>query len=84
MSGDVAAHSVVHERGRLRQRLLQIDNSGQRIELDADVGKRILGQIAALRQDDGQWFADVTHFVFGERYLGALIEGDVLNWRRRN
>ena len=60
MSGDIAAHAVVHQGGRVGERLFQIDDGGQSVEIDRDVGERILGEVAALRQHHGQRLADVT------------------------
>src|ERR1700682_5065973 len=76
MGGDIAAHVLVDARARVIERLFQIDNRGQYIELDTDVGKRILRDITTVRQDDGQRLADVAHLVLGQRYLRALIERD--------
>ena len=84
MGGDVAAHVFVHAGGGLGAGLFQVDDRRQRIELDGDVGQRVLGDIAALRQDDGQGLADMAHLVFGERHLGALIEGEPGDRRRRH
>jgi hypothetical protein len=81
--GDIAAHIVVHQR-RIGQRFFQIDNGRQPIELDGDVGKRVLGEIAAVREHDRQRLADVPYFALGERHLGALIENGVGNGRRRD
>ena len=66
------------------ERTFQIDDGGQSVEIDRDVGERILGKVAALRQHHGQRLADVTDLVLGERHLGALIEGDVGDRRRRH
>ncbi len=84
MRGNIAAHVVVHRGCGIRQRLFQIDDRRQRIELDRDVVERVLGEIAALRQNHRQRFADVTHLVLGERHLRALIEDDALDRRRRH
>ena len=70
--------------GRVGERPFQVDDGGQRVEIDRDVSERILGKVAALRQHHGQRLADVTDFVLGERHLGALIEGDVGDRRRRH
>ena len=83
-SGDIAAHVVMHARRFVRQRIFQIDDSRQRLELDGDVGKRILGEITAFREDHGQRLADMADLAFGERHLGSLIEGDTLDRRRRD
>ena len=81
---DIAAHVVMDPRRFIRQRIFQIDDRGQRLEFDGDVGERILGEIAAFREHHRQRLADVADLAFGERHLGALIEGDVLDRRRRD
>ena len=84
MGRNIAAHVVMDRSRRIRQRLFQVDDGRQWIELDGDIGERILGEVAALRQDHRQWFADVAHFILGERNLRALVEGDALDRRRRH
>ena len=82
--GDIAAHVVMHPRRFIRQRLFQIDDRGQRLEFDGNVGERILGEVAAFREHHGERLADVADLAFGKRHLGALIEGDAFDRRRRD
>ena len=84
MRCEITRHIVVDRSGRIRQRLFQIDNGRQRIEIDGDIAERILGEVAALRQNHRQGFADMAHFILGERHLRALVEGNVLDRRRRH
>ena len=84
MGCNIAAHFIVDRSCGIRQRLFQIDDGRQRIELDRDVVERVLGEIAALRQHHRQGFADVTHLVLGQRHLRALVEDGALDRRRRD
>ena len=45
---------------------------------------RVLGQVAALGDDQRYRLADMPHLVLGQRHLGALIEHDVLDRGRRD
>ena len=84
MGGDVAFDVVVDARGSVDERLFQIDDRGQRLKIDGDVRKRVLGDIAALCQHDRERLADVAHLVLGERHLRALIENHAGDRRRRH
>jgi hypothetical protein len=74
----------VHARRSILQRPLEIDYDRQRLEVDDDVRERILGEVAARRDHQRQRLADMPHLVLGERNLGALIERDPLDRRRRH
>ena len=84
MGGDIAAHVIVDGRGRAAASFFKIDDGGERFKLDGNVAERILGEVAAVRQHDGERLADMADFVLGERHLRALIEDRVLDRRRRH
>ena len=69
---------------RCRERLFEIDHRRQGIDVDDDVGERVLGEMAALRHHHRQGLADMAHLVLGERHLGAQVEGDAGDRRRRH
>ena len=52
--------------------------------VDDDIGQRVLGEVAALGDHQRQRLADVPRLVLGERHLGALVEDDALDRRRRH
>ena len=71
--------------GRLRlQRCLEIGDRRQRLVLHDDIGRGVLGQVAALGNDQGHSLAAVADLVLGERHLGALVEHDIVDRRRRD
>ena len=84
MGGDIGAHVVVHARRSVGDGLFQIDDGGQLLEVEGDICKRILGDVAALRDHNRQHLADVPHLVLGKRHLGALIEDGAGDRRRRH
>ena len=81
MRRHVGGAIVVHRGGR-RSRAVDVGHRRQRIELDRDVGERVLGDVAAIGDDHGEGLAHVPHFVPGERHLGALVERDAGDRRR--
>ena len=84
MRGDVRADIVV-DAGRLwGQCLFEIDHRRNRLEIDDDIGERVLGQVAALGDDDGKRLADITNLVARQGTLRALMEGDAVDRRRRH
>ncbi len=56
----------------------------QRLVVDEDQLGRVLGDVAALGDDDGDRLADVAHLVLGQRHLRARVEDQVLDGRRRD
>ena len=80
----VVRHVGVHawrpgpERGR------EVGHHRQRLVLHLDERKRVLGDVAAVGDDEGHDLADVAHFVDGERPLGAAVrQGRVRDQERR-
>ncbi len=84
MGGDVLAYVVVDKRRRRIERRFEIDHRRQRLDVDRDVGEGIFRHLAAHRNHHRQRLADVPHLVAGERDLGALVEGQSGDRRRRH
>ena len=53
----------MHERGALGQGSLRVGHRGQRLVLHLDELERVLGQVAAVRDDDRDALADVPYLV---------------------
>ncbi len=84
MGGDVGAEIVVNMRRCGVERLFDIDDRRQDVEIDLDIVERVLGDVAAFGDHDRQRLADVADLVLGQRHLGALIEDDSRDRRRRH
>ena len=67
LAGDVC----VNAGGVLVERRFDIDDRGQRLVLDLDEAGRVLGQVAAVRHDEGHRLADEADLVRGEGALRA-------------
>ena len=61
--GAVRLQGLVYQRGPVGQSALRVDHRGQRLVLDLDELQRVLGQVAAVRDDDRDALADVPHLV---------------------
>ena len=81
---DIAGDVVMNARRVPAQQRLRDRSRWQRLELDLDVGECVLGDVAAFREHDRQRFTDVADLVFGEWHLGALVEHEAGDRRRRN
>ena len=77
----VGVESVVHDRGFRAQCLLRVDDGGERIEIETDQLRGILGRVPALGHDDGDGLADVADLVMREKRL-LRIDEFVLDQRR--
>jgi len=82
--GYVRADIVVDEGACGRERLFKIDHRRQRLKLDHDIAKRVLGETAALRNHHCDRLAHVAYLVPGQRHLRALIEDDARDRRWRH
>jgi hypothetical protein len=69
----------VNQRGSGFQALFEIDHGRQLLELDVDIVERVLGDISACGDHDGEGFADMANLVLGERNLRPLVENDTGN-----
>ena len=78
----VSAHAAKSKTSGPRPVPTDIDDGRQDFEIDVDIVERILGDVAAFRDDDGQRFADVADLVPGERHLRTCVE-DNSSYRRR-
>src|SRR5215203_5346723 len=83
MRGDVRREVLVHKRCVSRERFLQIDDGVDRIDLYDNISNRILGNIAALRDDHRDWLADMADFVLRKRQLRTPVKYEIRNRRRR-
>ena len=71
-------------RGPGRERGLQIRHHRQRLVLDLDERLRVLGDVAAVGDDEGHHLSDVADFVDGEGPLRAAVgQGRVRDQQRR-
>ena len=61
--GAVRLQGLVHQRGAVGQGALRVGHRGQRLVLHLDELQRVLGQVAAVRDDDRDALADVPHLV---------------------
>ena len=61
--GAVRLQGLVHQRGPVGQGPLRIGHGGQRLVLHLDELERVLGQVAAVRDDDRDALADVAHLL---------------------
>jgi len=84
MRGNIGVEIVMDPRRGSRQRGLDIDHRRQHVQLDHDVVERVLGNVAALRDDDRQRLADVANLVLASGTLRALVEDDAGDRRRRH
>jgi hypothetical protein len=84
MGRDVGAEFVMDQRRPRREGRFEVDHRRQGIDVDDDVGERVLGKMAAVRQHHRHGLADMADLVLGERHLGAQIEGDAGDRRRRH
>ena len=67
--------------GAVAQRLFRIEHRRQRLEIELDQLRRVLGGIAAVRHDDRNRLADVADLVMGQQRL-LRIDELVLHQRR--
>jgi len=82
--GAVVRHVGVHARHAGRERRRQIGHDRQRLVLHVDERERVLGDVAALRDDEGHNLADVAHLVDRERPLGPSVrQGRMRDQERR-
>ena len=70
--GAVRLQRLVHQRGPGGQRALRIGDHGQRLVLDLDQLQRVLGQVAAVRDDHRDALADVPDLLRGQAAPGVL------------
>jgi len=78
---EIGIESVVNYRHSGAQRLLRIDDGGERIEIESNQLRRIFGRAAAFGHDDGHGLADMPHFIVRQQRLLGVDEL-VLNKRR--
>ena len=71
---EIGAEFLVDDRTARAQRLLRVDDGRQRIEIEADQLRGVLGGVAALRDDDGNRLADVADLVMGQQRLLGIDE----------
>ena len=77
----VGCEFVVDDGGAGVERLFRIEHRRQRLEIELDQLRRVLGGIAALRHDDRNRLADVADLVVGQQRL-LRIDELVLHQRR--
>ena len=69
--GDVRREIGVYRRGAGLHRVAGVAHRRQRLVVDRDRGRRVLGEMAAVRHHHGDGLADVADLVAGERDLRA-------------
>ncbi len=84
MGCDIGFEIVVHMHRGSGKSFFDIDDGRQLLEIDIDIVKRILGDVAALRDHDDDGFADMADPVLGQRHLAALVENNSSDRRRRH
>ena len=74
----------MHQWRAFFERGLEIDDRVERLIADEDLGNGILGNVATFGHHHDHRLADVADLVFGKRHLGALVEPNSLDRRRRH
>ena len=78
---EVGMKFVMDDRGARAQRRFGVNDGRERIEIETDQLRGILGRVPALGHDDGDGLADVTDLVMREKRL-LRIDEFVLDQRR--
>ena len=73
-AGDVRVGIVMDQRGARLRRRRQLDRGRLRRVVDRDQIERVLAEIAALRDDQGDSLADEANLARRERPVGARCE----------
>jgi hypothetical protein len=83
--GDIAGDVVMDPHRVMCQGALDVDHRRQRLVFDGDVGQRVLGDVAALRNHHGHRLADMANFAARQRHLGSLVKNGTLDgwWRHQ-
>ena len=81
---EVVRQVFVNQRGVGRQRLLDVDDGGQHLDIHKDSLGGILGLVACGGDHDGDRFTHVPHLAPGEWHLRARVEDQPFDGRRRH